>query len=373
MTAAETQSKTGPVSERTERTATTARDASGLSVLGTVAVVLVLYSYLVALWPNRQGEAFDLVVVLRRWVNEPLGIGSDFGFVGIALLLLIAGYLGGRSLDLESLGRLAARMLVTFYALAALAAGIAFLVVLAGGEVYTAPAGADPDGGSLLAAALLIAPVTASVEAVPFVAVLTSVLVFLIVAVLCRPLARLHPAWAILGQILLCAVPVFIGVGTPEGPLRSLGLLAFLLPVLIIGQIAWSVRYSTVPLWLGVLLGMTTFQVMAWAEHSYRELLHWWYPLSAVFAVLLFLLLLTHPPRFGEHGVFRWFFDRRHALLLFTPTIGWASQSALATLPAVVAVAIGVGATLAAADGYHRFIETSLRRLLDRGRLSGGS
>ncbi|ASO17739.1 multisubunit Na+/H+ antiporter MnhC subunit [Actinoalloteichus hoggarensis] len=371
MTAAETQPKTGPVSDQPDRTAT-ARDAWGLSVLGTVAVVLVLYSYLVALWPNRQGETFGLVVVLRRWVNEPLGIGADFGFVGIALLLLIAGYLGARSMDLEPLGRFAMRILVMFYALAVFTAGLAFLILLAGGELYTAPADVDPDGGSLVATALLIAPVTASVDAVPFAIVLTSVLVFLIVAILCRPLARIHPAWAILTQILLCAVPVFVGVGA-EGPLRSFGLLAFLLPVVIIGQITWSVRHSTIPLWLGVLLGMTTFQVMAWAEHSYRELLHWWYPLSAVFAVLLLLLALNHPPRFGAYGVFQWFFDRRHTILLFIPTIGWATQTASTALPVILVVVLGIGANLAAADAYHRFIETGLRRLLDRARSPGGS
>ncbi|AOS60911.1 hypothetical protein [Actinoalloteichus hymeniacidonis] len=333
---------------------TTARDSAALSVLGAVGVVLVLYSYLVAVWPSRQGETFGVVSLLRRWVNEPMGIGSDFGFLGTALIFLIAGYLGARSMDVEPLGRFVLRLLVTFAALALVTSGLVFLAGLAGGEAYRGSGlelGPDPSSGYFL---LIIS-------------------LFVLSALLCRPLARIHPAWAVAAQIVVSSVPVFLGAGA-EGLPRSLSLQFAFLPILIIGQLAWSVRTARMPLWLAVVLGMAAFQVMAWAERSYHELLPWWYPLSAVFAMLFFLLLLNHPPRFGLHAVFGWLFDRRYPALLFTVTLGWATLSLLGpVVPTGLAVLASLLITLAAADGYHRLIEKPLRRLLVRGRPPQGA
>lgn len=60
----------------------------GTAVLPAVAVLLVVYGYGYAL-PSGTSPVLRTV---RQWANVPLGIGDDFGFLGIAILLVLAGY-----------------------------------------------------------------------------------------------------------------------------------------------------------------------------------------------------------------------------------------------------------------------------------------
>ncbi|BAN01264.1 acyltransferase family protein [Ilumatobacter coccineus] len=70
----------------------TARTIEFLNLLRGVAVLLVVYDHLGAIWPESNGRSWVANRVIRRWVSEPLGIIQDFGFFGVAVFFLISGF-----------------------------------------------------------------------------------------------------------------------------------------------------------------------------------------------------------------------------------------------------------------------------------------
>ena len=70
-----------------------ARTIRFLNLLRGVAVLLVVYDHLGAIWPEAKGRSWIVTRTVRRWVTEPLGIIQDFGFLGVAIFFLISGFI----------------------------------------------------------------------------------------------------------------------------------------------------------------------------------------------------------------------------------------------------------------------------------------
>jgi hypothetical protein len=77
-----------------------------------------------------------------------------------------------------------------------------------------------------------------------------------------------------------------------EDPVR---LLAFL-PLLLAGYVTWAVVDERLPAWAGVPLGVGCLAVVVAADRAFPGLQPWWYPVAAVFAVLLLLVVVRPGP-----------------------------------------------------------------------------
>ncbi len=206
-----------------------------LFILG---LALVAYGYLAALW---RGLPPTPVVVVREWVNKPLGIGEDFAFLGIALLLIAFG------------------LLITPELLHRLTLPVAVLLVLGIAGVLL---GSAELGGVLrpVCALVLFVGIWAPTRRWPWISVLL----------------QLEAAYALL---VLGKVP----------GLHQVGLIAEYLPLLTLGVL---IRLGT---WRAVVLGVLCVSVPGIAETIYPELTGWWHALTVVYAVLLVLLLRRKP------------------------------------------------------------------------------
>jgi len=238
-------------------------------------ICLVVYSYLGGLWLDRHGQRFGLVDVVREWLDRPLGIGEDFGVLGLMLLLLASGHAVRPGLDVPRLVRIAVP--------AGVGAVLAVVLPLFGGEVLVEPL------VWVVAIELVLWPVGALV-------------------------AR-TPAWLV-PLVLLLLVGVFLLVGVPPG----FAMPVVLFPLAVLGLVFGDDR---LPGWASVLFGLSVWGLLAWTEAVVPGVAQWWYPLTALVAVLVFLVTLRADDTVGTRPAVHWLARRSRWLLVLTGTLGW--------------------------------------------------
>ncbi|MER5261305.1 hypothetical protein ABTZ99_04365 [Actinosynnema sp. NPDC002837] len=303
----------------------------GVRVVTATAVCLIAYSYLFGLWPNRHGHDSELVVVIRSWVNQPTGIGEDFGFLGIALLLMAAGY-AVAGVDRWSVAVRLLRRVVPAVVGAVLVGALLSLV------------GAEP---------LTDAAVTTPVAAVALAGLLVLVL---------RPVERGAPWLAVPVQLEITCVLVMAGgwAARAGGPdvLRLLGLVGGLLPLTALGQVAWQVRAGRLSAARGVGLGLLAVVVLALADRMAPDLAGYWHPLGGVLALLLFLIALPRGAALASTRPVRWLSSRAVPLYVSVPVVGYAVTGVLANgVPVLLALLLGTVCAGGAAEALHRGLE----------------
>ncbi|WP_016700010.1 hypothetical protein [Actinoalloteichus spitiensis] len=331
--------------------------ASPIVVVRAAATVLVVYGFLVGLWTSRAGEDLWLVDTVREWLNRPLGIGEDFGVLGVMLLLLAFGYqaagMSGPERSPARLGLAALRL----YLPVAVAVVLAAAALLVGATVWVAPDAGEVSVADYLGN-LVWAPhlVGDAIRLVPLAWVPLLAILALALAAGSAPL-RDVAHWVPLGcQLAATGLLVWLGLAVPE--LARLGVVASFLPLVILGQIVWSCQDNGMPTWVGVLLGTGCWAVVALAEPAYPELDNWWYPLTTVFAVLFFLVAVqcagpvSHA--LARSAPARWLSSRCEWLLVLLGVVGFAAADLLAAaLPPAVALPLALALLCGAAELCH--------------------
>jgi hypothetical protein len=332
----------------------------GLTVLTAAGIVLVAYSYLFGLWPSRYAESPDLLVDLRGWVNQPIGLGEDFGFLGVALLLLVAGYLIS-----ETAARLPVRrfLLLLGRAVAPIVAGavlVSAVLVLVGATPLTEPAEVHLSFAAVVANLLLVPRLFGqpSLFALDLPVTATSLFVLLVLAV--RPLLR-YPVIAVVVQLEIIGGLVLLGgwaneTGSPAW-VRALGLIAAYLPLLLIGQLAWLFRTGRLNARYGVAFGLASLLVTVVHDRLFPELSGWWRPLGVVYAVLLLLIALPRGAVVAGLAPVRWLASRALPLFFSILVVGYATLGLQrGWMPLVLAIPIAAAVSGLCAEGVHRAV-----------------
>ncbi|WP_236795087.1 hypothetical protein [Amycolatopsis sp. GM8] len=297
------------------------RAAPGVRVVVAISVVLVLYSYLVALWLNRHGYSPAILVAIRDWLNKPSGISDDFGVLGVSLLLMVAGFRVAQGIPVR-------RTLAATLPVLVVAAVVGAVVWFAGGEPYAGLAW--PIGVAALAAALVLAT------------------------------HRLPPAGGLAVQLVVFGDLMLLGA-QGSAPLHQLGLLAGFTPLFLLGEILWSVRSGRISAYAGGALGGAAFVILFLTEHRYPEWHGFWYPVTALYALLIFMLALPSGQVAGETALVRWLSSRALWLIAAACVLGWPVLGlAYHDLPLPVSLAVAVLVTGAAAEAGYRFVERPL-------------
>ncbi|XVS64545.1 hypothetical protein ACQPYE_00330 [Actinosynnema sp. CA-299493] len=299
----------------------------GVRVVTATAVCLLAYSYLFGLWPNRHDHQAGLVVVVRSWVNQPTGIGEDFGFLGVALLLMAAGHAVAGVDRWPAAVRLLRRVVPAV--VCAVLVGVLLSLV-----------GAEP---------LTDAAVTAPVAAVASAGLLVLLL---------RPVERGAPWLAVLVQLEIACVLVlaggWAGGGGPD-VLRLLGLVGGLLPLTALGQVAWQVRAGRLTAAHGFGLGLLAVALLVLADGMAPDLAGYWRPYGGVLALLLFLIALPRGASLAATRPVRWLSSRAVPLYASVPVVGYAVTGVLAdVVPPTIALLLGTVCAGGAAEALHR-------------------
>lgn len=333
----------------------------GLTVLAAAGVVLVGYSYLFGLWTSRFGESPGLLVTIRSWVNQPTGIGEDFGFLGVALLLLVAGYLIS-----ETASRLPARQFVRLLSRTAVpvavgAVLVSVLLVLLGATPLTDPADAELSFAAVITNLLLVPRLFGQPSLFALDAPVTATLLFVLLVLAIRPLLQ-HTLIAVIVQLEVVGALVLLGGWANEAGaspfLHALGLVAGYLPLLLIGQLAWLYRTGRLNARFGTGFGIAAVVLLVVHDRLFPELSDWWHPLSAFYAVLLMLIALPRGTSIAGSAPVRWLAVRALPLFFSILVVGYATLGLQSGwMPLVLAIPIALAVSGLCAEGVHRALE----------------
>lgn len=330
----------------------------GLTVLAAAGVVLVGYSYLFGLWPSRYAESPDLLVTIRGWVNQPTGIGEDFGFLGVALLLLVAGYLVSETaarLPVRQFSLLLARTAAPVALGAVLASSV---LVLLGATPLTDPVDADMSFAAVLTNLLLVPRFFDQPSFFALDVPVTATALFVLLVLAIRPLLR-YPVIAVVLQLEIMGGLVLLGGWANESnssaALHALGLIAGYLPLLLLGQLAWMFRTGKLNARFGTGFGFASVVLIVVHDRLLPQLSGWWHPLSAFYAVLLVLIALPRGASIADLAPVRWLASRALPLFFSILVVGYATLGLQrGWMPLLLAVPIAFVVSGLCAEGVHR-------------------
>ncbi|MQA62098.1 MAG: hypothetical protein GEU86_11480 [Actinophytocola sp.] len=341
------------------------------------AVVTVLYSYLGALWLNRHGHSPALIVAMREWVNQPAGVGEDFGPLGIGMLLIVAGYAMTAAAWRRGLGIVAGLgwLIPTVWAAVTVSASL----LLLGAEPLATATRTEVTGEGFLANLVLTGGVAETPAFVGLAWPVTTGLLFGAVLLATVSLLSRLPWLAVAVQ--LCALALGIGLTAAataqhdagEGP-GSIGMISAFVAFPVLGELSWLARAGHLPAWLAGAFGLIGLGLIVLAEILYPALTPWWYPVTAIFAVLLTLLALTARRQIGDRPVVRWLASRALPILLTVGTVGYGLLGFLANaVPLLVAYPLALLATLLAAEALYRGVMRPIAGVIGRRATAGGA
>ncbi|KAA2263696.1 hypothetical protein F0L68_09395 [Solihabitans fulvus] len=321
--------------------------ASATTLARATGSCLIVYSYLWGLWPDRHATRFPPVDLVREWVNRPLGIGEDFGMLGVMLLLLASGFsaVSGTAAPREVLGRLV-RIYLPLLVVAPVAAGLFRL----GADILINP----PDGhpGSLAAVRELSLVSQAVPGSVPLVTLGWVIGLELLAGLTGAAIIRLPAAALAVPATQLLAVAGVLLLG---GPPPQLALALTLFPMAVLGQLLGCRSRQWLPGWAVAAFGIVVWVLLAGSDRTHPQLHNWWYPLAACYATLFFLLTLRVAGPLSAHPVTSWLASRSRWLLVLVGVVGWTTLGlARHALPFAPAAAVATLVTLLAAEVGHR-------------------
>lgn len=338
----------------------------GLRLVVAASVCLVLYSYLAALWADRHGPSPRAVMLVRAWLNKPAGIGEDFGVLGLAMLLMVAGYLLAQA-GIGTITALLARPVLLVMPAVLVCVTASALVLDAGGEPLTDPADTSATPGGWLAGVLLIDRILGQPALLPLAWPVTVAAMFFVLLLASLGMLPRRPMLAVAGQVVEAGAIVVLGAQVSGGPLRELGLLAGFVPMAILGELIWLVRAGRIAAWPAGGLGVGAGAVMVTTHLLYAEWDAWWYPVTGLYALLIVLVALPSGAVLGRTLVVRWLASRAIWLVLTCGVIGYGLLGALEDrMPVRLALVLAILATGVAVEAGYRWVQVPLGRLADR-------
>lgn len=282
-----------------------------VTLLRAGGAVLGVYGYVVTLWLTRHGSDPAPVAAVREWVMRPLGLGEDFGPLGVLLLLVCTGWTAGGT---------------AFRPLRLVAVCLPAVV-----------ASALAVGGEALPGVTTVSGVLAPLAWLAGLQLIGWVVAF-------DP--RTWPS--VLATLVAVGVLSVLAQDTLGRPL-------LFLPLVLVGLVTRRVLDGALAPWAGLLLGAGCAAAVIGADRAFPVLAQWWYPVAATYAVLLFLVAVYVPgataSALADHQVTRWLADRAEWLVLLGGVVGFAVLGAVSGLAGVLAALLATGV---AADLCHR-------------------
>ncbi|RZS37473.1 hypothetical protein EV193_10528 [Herbihabitans rhizosphaerae] len=319
-------------------------------VTRAAAAILIVYGYLYGLWSQINGEQSLLLDAAREWVNRPLGIGEDFGPLGIMLLLLASGY--HAQARKETKPREYGIRLARTYLPVLVAVALAALLLALGAKIWASPdaqvTAASVFGNLTLANQLTIG----ATVLVPLAWIAVLELLCWATAVSPRGLPWLPPA------VQLTAIAVLVIVGADNPSFGALAVVLSFWPLAVIGQLIWLTRQNEINTWVGVPLGLAAIALIVVAEKEHPSIAGWWYPVVALYAGMAFGVAVLYSGWIAEtiavNPVAIWLASRAVWLAVLSGVIGFPLLTLMHdTIPLFLAVPIAIAAVAAVADlGY---------------------
>lgn len=345
---------------RNDRPRVTARTINFLNLLRGVAVLLVVYDHLGAIWPDAQGRSWIVTRVVRRWVSEPLGIIQDFGFFGVAVFFLISGFVITHVAQRESRLQFAVKRVLRIYPPLV----VSILLIIAIAFIQDRPRLSFGQYLESFTLANYFRVPTFTASGVAWTLVIE--MLFYLGVFITLPLLKKWPLVANAALLSSCALVILTA--------RSFGSSYFLfaaavayVPYLLLGQLVylrWSRRISTVDYavftlatYLVVVFGIRRIHTAFLpADNSYL--------ISLGFAFAVFVVALMFEESIRVPGALARTSEISYSLYLIHGAIGFfVLDELVGRIPFTAAIAVAFGVGYCVAYVSHRFVELPSQRL----------
>ncbi|MGH3794332.1 MAG: acyltransferase family protein [Pseudonocardiaceae bacterium] len=335
-----------------------------LEMFRAVAASVVVYGHIVGLWLPSHHISTPVVGVIDRVFRIPLHLTQNFAHLGVVLFFLVSGFIITHTGVRQRHREFAVKRLLRIYPPLAVAVVLCTALITFGLQPLTTGQDATITPVTMLTNATLVNYLL--VPQVVLIGVAWTLIIEMIfygLTFLILPLLRRAVPAAIALELLLVWVVVL--TARQGGAHWFLFAVSFsYLPVLLLGQIVWAVWSRRAPLWAGVALGITTWLLYVWAGSREMGRIDDAYELTAVIALLIFLIGLLAEPRLRLSRPMAFLADRSYSIYLVHGLVAFPVMDLLLPVtPLVVAVAGGILVVVVVADLNYRLVERPSQRL----------
>ena len=335
-----------------------------LDVMRGIAPVLVIYSHVVALFLVPHKVDTHVVDLLNENFRDPLRLEQQMGHLAVVMFFLVSGFIitqvgtqeSHREFLVKRLFRIYPLLIVTVSLTAVLS--IWHLQVLRTGQHFWISLQSVLTNFTLSNYFIVPQVILVGVAWTLVIEVIFYAIVLSMLAILRR--------WAWLAILIeMAMVLAALLLAREFGP--SFFLLAVnmsYLPVVLLGQVTWSVWSGRVPLWAGTLLGFGCWTLYVLGDIRNMGRLDDAYSSTAALGFGLFIVLLLAESRLRPMKPISFFADRSYSLYLLHGPIAFpVFESLYGKLPLIVVIILGLALTVGAAELTFRFVEQPGQRI----------
>jgi peptidoglycan/LPS O-acetylase OafA/YrhL len=335
-----------------------------LDIMRGIAPVLVIYSHVVALYLDPHKVDTGVVDVLSENLRDPLRLEQHMGHLAVVLFFLVSGFIITQVGTQESHREFAIKRVFRVYPLLIVTVGLTALLsiwhleVLRTGQHFSITLESVLANFTLANYFMVPQVILVGVAWTLVIEILFYTTVLLLLAVLRRWawLAILIEMGMVLAALLLA---------------REFGSSFFLLavnmsylPVVLLGQVTWSVWSGRVPLWAGTLLGLGCWTLYVLGDIRNMGRLDDAYSSTAALGFGIFIVLLLAESKLRPTKPISFLADRSYSLYLLHGPVAFPVFEALyGKLPLVVVIILGLALTVGAAELTFRFVEQPAQRI----------
>lgn len=330
-----------------------------LDVLRGSASLLVVWDHIFSIWPHYNNINIGFVTIVQNFVNKPLGLIQDFGWLGVVLFFLISGFVITHVAQRETPREFITKRVLRIYPILSLAvlASIALTPSLWEKATLTS---------TIANMTLLNYIMVPQVVLLGVAWTLAIEMIFYALVLLLFPL-RTSPILSILAILTLTASITYFS--------KSFGNSFFLfavtasyVPYLVTGQVfyfllhAKSLRFPTAILLLAITYACLLYGISSFHPHTLP--VENSYLLSYVFAAAIFLLAFAANDQLTPGRIITILSEHSYALYLFHGAIGfWVLDHLVPVVGFYPAVLVALAAIAMAVGLVHAMIEKPMLKL----------
>jgi peptidoglycan/LPS O-acetylase OafA/YrhL len=330
-----------------EKNVTPPRAFAFLDILRVVGAWLVVYDHVFAVWPDASGVTPHFVKSIRTWINEPLGLIQDFGWLGVCIFFLISGFVIAHVAQRESWKNFLIKRFFRIYPLLALALLLSLLLF--------PPTDNTLNLGSVLANLTLVNYwINPQIVFVGVAWTLAIEVTFYLLVAVTIPL-KVSGFYKVIGLLAFCAAVIYVCRHFGANFFLFAATVAFI-PYLVTGYVLYlglikkeltglAVLFLLSCVFATILFGLTQI-------HSAFIPLNNSYLISYVFAIVVFLLFYSFNQSQKVGKIISWLADTSYSVYLFhgivcffilhhcVPVIGYPASAALSIGSSIILVTI---------------------------------
>jgi peptidoglycan/LPS O-acetylase OafA/YrhL len=333
-----------------------------LNLLRGLAALMVVWAHLVGYYLEVTDRSWWPFYAVHRFIEIPMGIVENFGYLGVALFFFISGFVithaGTRETSTEFILK---RVLRIYPPLIFAILLVLFLAWFTGGPIN----GVDGAPFNLLdlLANFSLANYTFQPRSVLLTVAWTLAVEMMFYLLMWATRGLLAKRAWLVSPVILVVIGVLLATSGLTSSGYVIALTAVNVPLLVIGQVCYFVATKRIPLWLAAVYGVVAWGLYVWGTERLNpgQLVDGnLYPSNAVLAFLLFIVAVLAEGRLRPSRVMGVVAKRSYSLYLVHASLGLTILGTFNTytdLPYTFTLLVALVAVAIVTEISYRFVE----------------